>query len=67
MNAPLSKAQQNRMAFPQTARMLDDFRRVFGEDTKLRYASEGGKEIGRPITDAVPLVMTPKGWNKARA
>lgn len=60
----MTPAERNRADFPTVAKVLDDCRRVFGADTKLRHAVENGKEIGRPIEGAVPLVMTPTGWSK---
>lgn len=45
----------NRSAFPLAARMVDDFRAVFGDDTKVVYAvNAAGDTLG-----AVPEVGMP--------
>ena len=45
---------ENRKRMPLIAAGLDDFRRVFGDGVKLRYASEGGHELGdRKLHDEV--------------
>lgn len=37
--------KKNREAMPETAKIVDDFRALFGEDTKLVYAEENGKVV----------------------
>jgi hypothetical protein len=44
----VSERDDNRAAFPMTAAMLDQFRAVFGADTRVVHAQENGREIGRP-------------------
>ena len=39
---------KNRANFPDSAALLDEFRRHFGFDVKLVYAKENGHEIGDP-------------------
>lgn len=47
----------NRSAFPETAKVVDLFRQVFGADqVKLVYANEGGNEIGKKLPPAVSYV-----------
>ena len=42
----------NREQFPETARIVDEFRRVFGADqVGLIWAVEGGKMIGKVPDD----------------
>lgn len=58
MNSPLERfqdlhnkakkiAEQNRANFPETAKIIDDFRDVFGEDCKLLWAIENGRTLGK--------------------
>lgn len=44
-----SARARNRREFPEVARILDEFRAVFGDEVKLVYAEEGGKMIGKKI------------------
>lgn len=45
----------NRNAMPEIARVVDDFRAVFG-DVKVTYAKEGGKELGKPDAEVgIPI------------
>lgn len=48
-------AADNRAAFPETAKLVDEFRATFGPDVKLMWASEGGREIGMRGPEGVPL------------
>ena len=43
-------AEDNRKRFPETAKIVDEFRRVFG-DVKVKWAVENGKSIGRVPAD----------------
>lgn len=52
----------NRSAFPETAKIVDMFRQVFGADqVKLVHAQEGGQEIGKKMPAAVRF-MTVAQW-----
>lgn len=51
----MSEAESNRAAFPETAKLVDELRAVFGPDVKLVWASEGGREIGKRFADGVPV------------
>lgn len=42
---------RNRQRFPKTAAVLDHYRKLFGEDTKLLYAEEDGQVIGKKFED----------------
>lgn len=46
-------AESNRAAFPETARLVDGLREVFGADATLTWASENGREIGKRGPDGV--------------
>ena len=47
--APAERAaERNRAAFPDVAQIVDDFRAVFGPGVKVLYATENGREIGKP-------------------
>ena len=48
-------SEHNRREFPETAKMIDEFRRVFGP-VKVRWAVENGKVIGNIPPDAESLV-----------
>ena len=40
--------QQNRQQYPHLARVMDDFRRVFGDGVKLLHGVEpDGREVGK--------------------
>jgi|WetSurMetagenome_2_1015567.scaffolds.fasta_scaffold33814_4 hypothetical protein len=48
----------NRSAFPNTAAIVDEFKKQFGSDqVKLIYAEEGGKTIGRKLPPAKNFLM----------
>lgn len=50
----------NRLNFPLAARMVDDFRSVFGPDVKVVYAENAaGESIGRERTDWLPWEIMP--------
>jgi hypothetical protein len=42
-----AKAEMNRGRFPETALVVDAFRREFGPDVEVRYIREGDVEMGR--------------------
>jgi hypothetical protein len=42
-------------AFPETVKILAEFRRVFGPDCRLRFASEDGQIFGEPSSPGVPV------------
>ena len=45
------RAQRNRDMFPETARIADLFKKVFGADQiRVAYARENGLEVGTPTT-----------------
>jgi hypothetical protein len=56
---PVSAAGDNRSRMPRTAATVDAFRRVFGPGVKVRWASEGGLELGERGPPGVPLSETP--------
>lgn len=35
-------------AFPASAAIISDFRKVFGEDVQPLYCEEGGRTVGKP-------------------
>lgn len=41
------KKEWVRENFPECCQVADEYRAVFGEGTKLVYAEEGGKSIGK--------------------
>ena len=47
-------AAANRAAFPGAARIVDEFREVFGAEVKLLWAAENGREIGVRPASIVP-------------
>ena len=48
----MTNKNNNRANFPQTALIVDEFRKYFGSDVKLLYAKENGKEIGsKPVKE----------------
>lgn len=61
--------ESNRAQFPESAKILDMFRAVFGEDTKLTYASENGREVGKKqdMTNAVTPSVIYKAKGKQNA
>ena len=42
-----SAKQRNREAMPQTAAIVDEFRRVFGPGVRVLWAREGELEVGK--------------------
>lgn len=53
-------AERNRAAFPLAARMVDDFRAVFGDDTKVVYAvNSAGDTLGATPEAGVPWLDWP--------
>lgn len=42
----------NRDAFPETAKIVDEFRRVFGLEVRLIWAEENGRQIGKKTHDS---------------
>jgi hypothetical protein len=44
---------QNRADFPAAAALMDEYRRVFGAEVKLRWWVEGGRSIGDVPSDAL--------------
>lgn len=72
-----SRAEQerrNRERFPETAAIVDGFRRVFGRNAvRLRYAEENGQVVGEPIETRVipelgrPAILVPASasWKRA--
>lgn len=46
------KKEDVRRAFPECCKVADAFRDAFGEGTKLVYAQENGKSIGRRTDDS---------------
>jgi hypothetical protein len=54
----------NRANFPATARLLDEFKKEFGDDqVKLIFAEEGGKTIGKKLPEPVNY-LTADQWLK---
>lgn len=57
-------AKGNRERMPGTAATVDAFRAVFGVGVVVRYATEGGLELGQrgpkgvPLSDWTPPVIT---------
>lgn len=47
-----AKRRRVREAFPEMTAVADQFRAVFGEDTRLRWAAENGNIIG-PVPEDV--------------
>ena len=48
-------AQENRERMPETARIVAEWRRVFGPGVKARYAYENGIELGKRGPEGVPI------------
>ena len=44
----MNDKSKNRVDFPNAAKIVDEFRRHFGDGVRLVYAKENGKEIGNP-------------------
>ena len=64
--------QQSRADFPHMAGVVDKYRAVFGEGTKLLWARENGKELGRRrqgtfVVASVPLPAKPEPKRKPRS
>jgi hypothetical protein len=57
-------AKGNRERMPETAKVVDAFRLAFGPGVVVRYATEGGVELGTrgpvgvPLSDWTPPVIT---------
>ena len=45
--------QNNRDLFQFAAAILDELRGIFGEDTRIVYADEAGREVGNKGPDGV--------------
>ena len=58
--------QKNRTDFPHTAKTLDFFRSLFGDDVKLLYAVENGNNIGRKPKSSTHFIG-PTQWLAASA
>lgn len=43
----------NRASFPEAARVVDEFRSVFGQGAKLLWWQENGKTIGQVPDDVI--------------
>lgn len=43
----MSDKENNRAAFPQTAKLVDDLRDIFGAGVKLEWVCENGREVGK--------------------
>ena len=43
----MQTSKQAREEFPQTAKIVDLFRKHFGAGVKVRWAEENGKTVGR--------------------
>lgn len=57
----MNSTVKNRAEFPATAQIIDEFRKEFGEDVKLLYAVEAGREIGKKPA-APKRFMTVEQW-----
>lgn len=56
-----AQREANRARMPETAKILDDFRRAFGPGVKLRWARENGIEVGeRGLDNSVPISIGPR-------
>ena len=49
---PDEERAANRAAFPLTAEIMDEFRRVFGPGIRLVWARENGRTLGPAPEDA---------------
>jgi len=49
--------QNNRELFSFAAAILDELRPIFGEDTRIVYAEENGRSVGKKGPDGVPAVI----------
>lgn len=57
-------AENNRAAFPETAKIVDAFRKEFGSDqVKLICSQEGGRTLGK-IPPQFQRFMTVEQWLK---
>lgn len=43
---------ENRTWFPTVAKVVDEFRAVFGDGVRLTYASENGIEVGNALDES---------------
>ena len=56
----MSTADDNRAAFPETARIVDELRDIFGPGVKLIWDQENGREIGKKMPEGVPCAQEMK-------
>lgn len=56
--AALARVQADRQAMPIVARVVDEFRRVFGPGIKVMYAEEAGRRLGTPPASAMDTPAT---------
>jgi len=54
-----SQRERLRAEFPENAKIIDEFRRVFGE-VRVKWLSENGKEIGKRSPPGVVASVHPK-------
>lgn len=47
-----ARAEENRLAMPKTAAILDQLRQTFPE-ARIRFAEEGGRVVGKPLGKGV--------------
>ncbi len=47
-----------RAAFPECSALAAEFREAFGSGVRLKYASECGREIGRPVEQSPETEVT---------
>jgi hypothetical protein len=58
---PENSAAQNRVAFPETAKVVDLFRSAFGDGVKVIYSTLDGKLIGKIPPEPTKFV-TAERW-----
>lgn len=58
------QAQRNRARMPETAAVVAWFRRHFGEECRVRWAAEGGIEVGRREAPDPATTMTLDEWER---
>jgi hypothetical protein len=61
------KREQMRTDFPLMAQVADDFKRIFGDGVRVRWAQENGKEVGTPGPQGVIASATPKPFKRTEA
>lgn len=54
--------ERNRASFPEIARIMDDFRRVFGDGCKLVWAKDGEREIGKEPDYMATAIVPPMAY-----